>query len=276
MNLNSRYFVKICFEMKIITLLTDFTETDGYTGIMKGVIHGIALDVKIIDLSHEIPPRNVLQAALLLGRSAPYFPDGTVHVGVVDPGVGTARRGIAAKFGRQYFVGPDNGLCTIPLKQAAESGTPAQIFSLENPDYKLPTVSRSFHGRDVFAPAAAHIVNGVDIQAFGKTVDDPQLLEIPSPRKIKDGWVGEILYADAFGNLASNIGTEHLAAQEKNCILIKGIEIDGIKNTFGEGRPGELIAMVDSFGDLSVCVVNGSAAEQLGASAGDELRIIST
>jgi len=255
--------------MKVITLLTDFTETDGYVGIMKGVILGIAPDARIVDLSHDIPPQNVLQAALTLGRSAPYFPEGTIHVGVIDPGVGTERRGMACRFGGQYFVGPDNGLCTLLLEQTRINGGEVQLVSLENPDYRLPEVSRSFHGRDVFAPAAAHLAAGAELASFGGPISDPVLLEIPEPRSTAAGWEGEVLYADAFGNLAVNIRREHLADAGSVDILVKERKLPGISETFGDGRPGELTAIIDSFGFLSICVVNGSAAKRLDASAGE-------
>lgn len=255
--------------MNIITLITDFTEADGYVGIMKGVILGIAPSARIVDLSHDIPPQNVLQAALTLGRSAPYFPEGTIHVGVIDPGVGTDRRGMAARFGDQFFIGPDNGLCTLLLKHTGENRKEAKMVSLDNPDYQLAVVSRSFHGRDVFAPAAAHLAAGAELASFGKPITDPVLLEIPEPRPTATGWEGEVLYADAFGNLAVNIRREHLADAGSVDILIKERNISGIRDTFGEGKPGEVTAIIDSFGYLSICAVNGSATERLNASAGE-------
>jgi len=259
--------------MKIITLLTDFTETDGYVGIMKGVILGLAPAARIVDLSHDMPPQNVLQAALTLGRCAPYFPEGTIHVGVIDPGVGTERRGMAARIGRQYFVGPDNGLCTRLIQDAKEKNEPMEMFSLDTPDYQLPEVSRSFHGRDVFAPAAAHLAAGAELASFGEPITDPVLLEIPEPRPTAKGWEGEVLYADAFGNLTVNIRREQLADAGRVDILIKGRNIPGIRDTFGEGEPGELAAIIDSFGFLSICIVNGSAAERLDASAGEPVAV---
>jgi len=260
--------------MKLITLLTDFTERDGYVGVMKGVIYRIAPDARVVDLSHEIPPQNVFQAALLLGRSTPYFPDDTVHVGVVDPGVGTPRRAIAARLESQYFVGPDNGLMTLLYASTRSKGLPAQIHCLENPRYQLPEVSRSFHGRDIFAPAAAHLVNGTALSEFGDPVKDPILIDIPIPQRTHNGWTGSILYTDAFGNLSSNICAEYLSAGDNPYVIIGSHVIKKILNTFSEGREGEIVAILDSFGYLSVCVVNGSAAKLLKIKAGETILVV--
>jgi len=260
--------------MNWITLTTDFTEHDGYVGVMKGVIAGIAPQARVIDLSHTIAPQNVFQAALLLGRSVSYFPAGTVHVGVVDPGVGTARRGIAAQLGRQYFVGPDNGLLTLLYQQAQADGEPVRIHALENPDYRLAQVSRTFHGRDIFAPAAAHLAAGAPLESFGAAVMDPILLAMPRVEKTADGLIGSIIHVDAFGNLASNIRAETLADFENIHIILRNTVIEGISATFGNKAQGELVAVIDSFGFLSICVVNGSAAQQLRAGFGEQLQIV--
>ena len=260
--------------MNWITLTTDFTEHDGYVGVMKGVIAGIAPQARVIDLSHTIAPQDVLQAALLLGRSMPYFPAGTVHVAVVDPGVGTARRGIAAQLGRQYFIGPDNGLLTLPYQQAQSDGETVRIHALENPDYRLVQVSRTFHGRDIFAPAAAHLAVGAPLESFGAAVMDPILLEMPQAQKTADGLIGSIIHVDAFGNLASNIRAETLADFENIHIILRNTVIEGISATFGNKAQGELVAVIDSFGFLSICVVNGSAAQQLRAGFGEQLQIV--
>lgn len=260
--------------MNWITLTTDFTEHDGYVGVMKGVIAGIAPQARVIDLSHEVPPQNVFAGVLLLGRSLPYFPVGTVHVAVVDPGVGTARRGIAAQLGEQYFVGPDNGLITFLYHDCLEKKKTIAIHALENPDYQLPNVSRTFHGRDVFAPAAAYLANGAPLESFGAQVNDPVLLDVASPLIIDNGIQGEIIHVDAFGNMASNIRAEHLAHLENIHIILKNIKIEGISATFGKGLLGELVAVIDSFGYLSICVVNDSAAQKTGAGLGEKLLVI--
>jgi S-adenosylmethionine hydrolase len=260
--------------MNWITLTTDFTEHDGYVGVMKGVIAGIAPQARVIDLSHTVAPQDVFQAALLLGRSVPYFPAGTVHVAVVDPGVGTARRGIAALLGEKYFVGPDNGLLTLLYQQTQAQGETVRIHALENPDYRLAQVSRTFHGRDIFAPAAAHLAAGAPLESFGAAVMDPILLEMPQAQKTADGLIGSIIHVDAFGNLASNIRAETLADFENIHIILRNTVIEGISATFGNKAQGELVAVIDSFGFLSICVVNGSAAQQLRAVIGEQLQIV--
>jgi S-adenosylmethionine hydrolase len=265
-------FVKIINDMKLATLLTDFTDADGYPAVMKGVMLSIAPEINIVDISHSIPPQDVLRAALLLGCSAPYFPEGTMHVCVVDPGVGTQRRGIIAQLGNQFFVGPDNGFMTLVYRNALAAKEPARVFNLENPEFRLELVSRSFHGRDIFAPAAAHFLNGTPLESFGNKITDPVLLQIPKPRKTENGWEGSVLHIDAFGNLVTTIRAEHLA-QEKNHIILAGQTISGLLNTFGEGKPGELVAIIDSAGYLSVCIVNGSAKEVLDARVGDSVQI---
>src|SRR5574340_1407001 len=187
--------------MTVISLLTDFGISDEYVGVMKGVIWGIAPQARLADITHAIQPQNILHGALVLGRAYRYFPAGTVHLAVVDPGVGTARRGIALRVGAQTFVGPDNGLFTIPMG----SGEPVEAVSLDNPAYRLPAVSRTFHGRDIFAPAAAHVANGISLSALGEPVSDPVKLSIPQPTRMGNTWLAEVLLVDAFGNLITNL-----------------------------------------------------------------------
>jgi len=255
--------------MKWITLLTDFTEKDGYVGIMKGVILSIAPQTVIIDISHEVAPQDVLQAAFLLGRSAPYFPAGTIHVCVVDPGVGTERRGIIAQLGSQFFIGPDNGLMTLPYQYAVRDGLEIRIHALQNPDFQLSPVSHTFHGRDIFAPAAGYLANGIPLSNFGKSVPDPVLLDFPVPIRTYQGWQGEVISIDAFGNLACNLGSHHFMHPKSTEIRIKERMIKGLNKTFADRQPGDLVALLDSFGQLSICVVNGSAKDIIGVSVGE-------
>ena len=259
--------------MKIAVLLTDFTDADGYPAVMKGVMLGLVPDLQIIDLSHSVPHQDVLHAALLLGRSAPFFPAGTVFVCVVDPGVGTQRRGIIAQLGNQYFVGPDNGLMSVVYRNALAKKAPVRIFSLENPAFMLSPASSTFHGRDVFAPAAAHLLNGTPLEDFGAEVTDPVLLVLPEPVKTEAGWEGEVLHIDAFGNLGTSIRAEHLAHNAKITIILCGQTVSGLLNTFGEGRQGDLAAIIDSDGYLAICVVNGSARKELNANMGDSVLV---
>jgi S-adenosylmethionine hydrolase len=259
--------------MSLITLLTDFGMKDGNVGVMKGVILGIAPQAQIVDLSHLIPPQNLPEAALILARSAPYFPPETVHVVVVDPGVGTARRPIAGQLGSQRFVGPDNGVITLLLEHAERQGWPTAFCHLDRPQFWLPEISRVFHGRDIFAPAAAHLANGTTLSALGTPIGDPLCLKLPQPERTPAGWQGEIIHVDHFGNLASNILlenlTEWLSAPEAIRVRLCGTEIHGLVSTFGERAPGELVALFGSTGNLIVSVVNGSAAQKLGAGVGE-------
>jgi hypothetical protein len=252
-----------------ISMLTDFGLQDEFVGVMKGVIWGIAPDVNIADITHAVPPQNVLHGALVLGRAYRYFPAGSIHLAVVDPGVGTARRGIALRVGEHTFVGPDNGLFTVPLS----SGEPVEAVSLDNPAYRLSAVSRSFHGRDLFAPAAAYLASGVPLQALGEPVTDPVILEIPKPLRIANIWKAQVLLVDAFGNLITNLTEADLQGQTVAEIRCQGQVMHGVEVTFGSRQPGELMAMFDSTGSLSLCVVNGSAAQRLSAGPGTPLEV---
>jgi S-adenosylmethionine hydrolase len=260
--------------MAVITLLTDFGFKDGFTGVMHGVILGIAPDATIVDISHAISPQNVLEGSLVLAKSAPYFPPGTIHVAVVDPGVGTARRPLAARIGNQYFVGPDNGLFTGVIEAAEKSAQSMTFLHLIKPEYWLGEVSRSFHGRDIFAPVAAHLAKGVKLEDIGEVITDPAHIMIPRPEATADGWAGQVLAVDHFGNLLTNLTPEHIAPEKSLSISIGEAHISGLVQTFGERESGSVIAMIDSSGVLAIAVVNGSAAEKLrvGVGTGVSLR----
>lgn len=255
--------------MTVISLLTDFGLADEFVGVMKGVIWDIAPQAQLADITHAIRPQNVLQGALVLGRAYYYFPAGTVHLAVVDPGVGTARRGIALRVGEHFFVGPDNGLFSVPLG----SGEPFEVVSLDNPAYRLPAVSRTFHGRDIFAPAAAHLAIGVPLSAFGEPVTDPVMRSIPIPLRKGNSWQAEILLVDSFGNLITNLPTADLGDGQDIEVICGNVQIHGLSTTFGGHEAGSLIAMPDSSGMLSICVVNGSAAQRLQAGLGTPVEI---
>ncbi|MFZ1040869.1 MAG: SAM-dependent chlorinase/fluorinase [Anaerolineales bacterium] len=264
--------------MAIITLMTDFGIKDGNVGVMKGVIWGICPQVQISDLSHMIGAQNVREASLILSRSAPYFPNGTVHVVVVDPGVGTARRPMAAQIGDWFYVGPDNGIITLLLERAEKENWVFRFVQLDRTKYWLSNVSYVFHGRDIFSPVAAYLANGVPLSDLGTEFTDPVRLQLPQPQRISNGWRGEIIHIDHFGNLASNIRVENLgdAIQHKDKITVKidGVEIKGMVNTFGERAEGEVIALLGSTGSLIISVVNGNAATKLGVKVGDEIEAI--
>jgi S-adenosyl-L-methionine hydrolase (adenosine-forming) len=260
--------------LKIITLLTDFGLQDGYPGVMKGVIWGIAPEAQIADLTHFIHPQNVLEGALVLGRSAPYFPTGTIHTAVVDPGVGTQRRPIAAWLGNFYFVGPDNGLFTVLFERAQQQGDKIQIIHLDRPGYWLPEISRVFHGRDIFAPVAAHLANGIPLVELGTPMSNPQVLEIPRPQSTGEGWLGQVVMIDYFGNLATNLERQHLAGIGAVRVRIAGQEIRGLLNTFADAETGQLAAMYGEANDLMIAVNNGSAAQFLDVKVGEPVEVL--
>lgn len=260
--------------MSIITLLTDFGLKDGNVGVMKGVIWKIAPEAQIADLSHLIPPQDVQDGALILSRSAPYFPPGTVHVAVVDPGVGTTRRPIAARLGGQFFVLPDNGLITLLLEQAEAASEIVEFVHLDQAQYWLPAVSHVFHGRDIFAPSAAHLANGVLLTELGTPIHDPQRLKFPVPTRTDLGLLGEVIHIDHFGNLSTSIRRQHLGELAALRVRLAGVEIAGLVRTFGERPSGDLVALYGSTDYLIVSVVNGSAAQTLGVKVGDPVEVI--
>jgi S-adenosylmethionine hydrolase len=261
--------------MTVITLTTDFGSGDYEAGVLKGVIWKIAPTVNIADLSHEINPHDILEAALLLWRATPYFPDGTIHVAVIDPGVGTSRRGLAAQIGSQYFVGPDNGLFTLVASRARASQDIISFVHLDQPEYWLPEISPVFHGRDVFAAVAAHLGTGLPLDSLGKAIYDPIQLEIPEPVRTQTGWLGQVIHIDHFGNLSTNLNASHVINIKEVIITIEGKHIAGLASTFGERPVGTLITLLDSSGSLTISVVNGSAAQLLNAHQGDTVEIFS-
>ncbi len=261
--------------MPVITLTTDFGNKDGFVGTMKGVIWGICPEARIADISHEVAPQNVSEGAITLWRAAPFFPVGTVHIAVVDPGVGTERRALAARIGAQYFVGPDNGLCTPLVEGAQREGLESTFVALDKPQYWLPQVSRTFHGRDIFAPAGAHLALGVPLEELGSLITDPMLQPLAKPEKMASGYRAQIAVVDAFGNLTTNLPWPEVAGR-KLLISIKGRVIHGLSTSYGQHQPGELIALVDSENFIEIAVVNGSAAKMLDARAGDPVEVLFT
>jgi S-adenosylmethionine hydrolase len=259
--------------MTCISILTDFGLKDGNVGVMKGVIWGIAPTALISDLSHDISPQNILEAAFVLRRAAPYFPKGTIHLVIVDPGVGTERRGIAGEIGAYRFVGPDNGVITRLVDFALEKGWSRRFVHLDRPEYWLPEVSHVFHGRDIFAPVAAHLAGGAPLEAVGTPIEDPVLLSLPEPIKTQDGILGEVIYIDHFGSLVTNLRSSDLQADQIVSVEIRGLKVEGIVNTFGDRDPGSLIALFSSTGDLIVSVVNGSASLLVDGEVGDKVKV---
>jgi S-adenosylmethionine hydrolase len=252
--------------MAIITLTTDFGLADGYVGIMKGVILGIARDVELVDLSHDIPPQDVREAIYVLDGAAPYFPAGTVHLAVVDPGVGSERRALVVRTGRACYVGPDNGLFTRPL---AEPGV--QAWELDRPEFWRPQVSSTFHGRDIFAPVAAHLANGVPAAEMGHAIADPVRLAVAGPARAADGAIrGQVVHVDRFGNLITDVPTSWVAGEGWRC-GIGGETIMGLSGTYAAADPGALLMLIGSGGTLEIAERNGNAARRLGVVVGEEV-----
>ena len=260
--------------MKFVSLLTDFGLRDGYAGVMKGVIWRIAPQVQIADISHHISPQNIMEGAIVWGRSVSYFPEGTVHVGVIDPGVGTQRRPVAARIGNQYFVMPDNGLISWVLDEAEAKDQVVAFVHLNNPKYWLAEISNVFHGRDIFSPAGAHLANGVSLEDLGEPINDPVRLHIPSPQRNPAGVRGEVIYIDHFGNLATNLRSEDLSEMGEVSVKIDDTTIHGLSQTFGQQPDGALVALFNSAGSLEVAVVNGSAERRLQVSTGDPVTVV--
>lgn len=258
--------------VSFLTLTTDFGASPG---VMKGVIWRIAPHVQIADLSHTIRPYDVRQAAFSLARQVEYFPENTIHVAVVDPGVGTTRRPIAAQIGPQRVVGPDNGIFTLLLQRAAQAGWPVRVVHTNKTVYWLPQVSDIFHGRDVFAPVAAHWAAGTPLEALGEVIHDPVCLDVPRPQPTTSGVAGEVtLIFPHFGNVLTNLQRQDLEDWEAVTIRLCGVEIHGLVRTFGERPAGELIALFGSSGHLMIAVVNGRATDRLQPSIGDRVEVL--
>lgn len=254
----------------IITLLTDFGLEDGYVGIMKGVILSLNPAVRLVDLSHEVPPQDIVSGALVLQSAWRYFPPGTIHLAVVDPGVGSGRRAMAAAWGEHFLVGPDNGLFSLVFAEQ----TPLSMVCLENPRYFLPEVSATFHGRDIFAPVAAHLSRGVTLSSLGPGLFDPVRLVLPVPRFGAAAVAGEIIASDHFGNLISNIpwGKLHSWLRGRPASLrVRGQVIPHLVTTYNDASAGSLLALGGSHGYLEIACRQGSAAQVLGAGVGEEV-----
>ena len=255
----------------IITLTTDFGTRDPFVGAMKGVILRIAPQARLVDLTHEVAPHDVWEAALALEAAVGFFPPGTVHLAVVDPGVGSARRPLAVSARGQHFVGPDNGLFSFLF---AEEGWSA--VCLEAAAYRLPRVSPTFHGRDIFAPAAAHLALGTPLRAFGSPVADPVLIRWPSARREAGALVGEVLHADRFGNLVASLRAadlEGLGPGESLVVEVEGKEVGGIVGCFADLPPRGAGALVGSSDRLEIAVREGSALEKTGARRGSRVSV---
>jgi hypothetical protein len=250
----------------IITLLTDFGTRDAFVGIMKGAMLGIAPDVHLVDLSHEVSPQDVLAGALLLRSAVPFFPLGSIHVAVVDPGVGSRRRAIVVETREALFVGPDNGLLSL----AAPAEAVVRMVHLTNSQYFLPRLSSTFHGRDVFAPVAAHLSRGVPLEVLGPTIPSMERLSLPAIERTETQLVGSIIAIDHFGNLITNITEADLLPfpRETLWVSIGPVQIQGVVAAYAAVPLGTTAALINSWGMLEIAVRNGSAAQQLYAPIG--------
>jgi hypothetical protein len=250
----------------IITLTTDFGLSDHFVGVMKGVILGIAPAAQLVDISHGVRPYEIADGAFTIAQAYRYFPKKTIHVVVVDPGVGTARRPLLAGMAGQYFIAPDNGVLSMVFSRESP-----KVRHITNERFFLDPVSRTFHGRDVFSPVAAHLASGVTPAQFGRRIDDYLRASFDQPKQTgKGAWTGTILKADHFGNLATNFHVDQFPSVRTHAFALQaGLKaITRLALTFSECAPGELFVIVGSSGYLEVATSQGSAAEALGCSAG--------
>jgi hypothetical protein len=255
----------------LITLTTDFGLRDPFVGIMKGVILSICPSARLVDLTHDLEPQDILAGCLALEAALPFFPDGTVHLAVVDPGVGSARRAIALRAGARYLVGPDNGLLTFAVERPGWTAV-----SLTAPEYRRPEVSQTFHGRDVFAPAAAYLAAGVPLERLGPTIDDPVRLAVPGCQLEGDTLVGQVLAVDRFGNLTTSIPAARLVeirGRGAPTVQVGGRPVGGLVGSYAEGDEDRAAVIVGSTGRLEIFVRSGSARVLLGADRGAPVRV---
>ena len=251
----------------VVALLTDFGTRDHYAGTLKGVMLGICPDATLVDIGHDVAAHDVLGGALELAACYRYFPRGTVFLVVVDPGVGSSRRGIAADIGDYKFVAPDNGVLSAVFREA----TPKKVVELTERKYALPTVSRTFEGRDRFAPAAAYLAKGIALVSLGKRITDYHTLDLPAVAAVNGELRGEVVRVDRFGNLITNIDRrafEQFVEQRPIAIDIGGREIPRIVATYAEAPPGELCALFGSTDHLEVAINAGDAAAALALGRG--------
>lgn len=256
-------------KLGILTLTSDFGHDGPYVAAMKGIILGRAPGVTLVDVSHSIAPQNILEGAYVLAGIVDAFPPGTVHLAVVDPGVGTDRRLLAARVADQWFVLPDNGLLSGVLLGRSSQ----EIREITSESIRRPQVSHTFHGRDLMAPAAAHLVSGGDPAELGPHIDRVVNLANFRPRDDENGGlVGEVIFRDTFGNLITNVRSELLTCNGNGqcewSLEIAGEKIIGLSRTYGEHEPGNLLAVVGSSGWIEVAVANGDASRHLGVGPG--------
>ncbi len=260
---------------RIITLTTDFGIRDTYVGIMKGVILGINPDVQIVDLTHAIPPQDIHEAAFTIYAAHRYFPTGTIHTIVVDPGVGTDRQAIVCEIEGTFFVCPDNGVLTYLLQNIGNTAEHAMnAVAIQNPDYFLPEVSNTFHGRDIFAPVAAHLSLGVPLTNIGTLKQDLVEFPILTPQVSQNTITGHIVKIDRFGNGITNIA-ENTFANDTSAyeIRVRNTRLKQINRAYAESEIGEPLAIIGSYGLLEIAINGGNAEISLGLKWGDVVEV---
>ncbi|HUU85974.1 MAG TPA: SAM-dependent chlorinase/fluorinase [Phycisphaerae bacterium] len=260
--------------MPLITLLTDFGTRDQYVASLKGVILHIAPSATVVDVTHKIPPRDVIRAALMLRQIWPWYPPGTIHVAVVDPGVGSRRRILAGRYDGRFVVAPDNGLVSMLHRELRVEA----MHVVENPRYMLGKVSPTFHGRDIMAPVAAHLASGVPIEKLGPPTDHLEILKFATPERMPDySIVGEVLYADQFGNLVTNIARNHLLQTYQHRsgveVYLDGVRIGPIRTSYHEVDSGKPLALIGSDNHLEIAVNCGHAGQTLSANRGSKVEV---
>jgi S-adenosylmethionine hydrolase len=257
----------------IITLTTDFGTDNAYVAQMKGVILSINPNAVLVDVTHDIPPQDIRQAALILADATPRFPSGSVHICVVDPGVGTERRIVCAEIAKQHYVAPDNGL----LSYLTRNTQPTSAVAITNRSYWLPVVSSTFHGRDIMAPVAAHLSLGMNAKVLGQPAGELTPLDWPETVVEHGRITGAVIAKDSFGNLITNIQRDELSAMgsfESTVVCCGGRTVVGIVDTYGQRSPGSVIALFGSSERLEIAVVNGNAAKLLPIRIGDPVAVM--
>lgn len=255
----------------IITLTTDFGTADGFVGAMKGVISSLAPHAVLVDITHDVPPHDISAGAFALETACPYFPPATIHVVVVDPGVGSTRAALLVEAAHGRFLAPDNGVLTsvVPANDAA------QVYALDRPEFWRPAVSATFHGRDVFAPVAAHLAHGVRPELLGTPTARMERLSWPQPERRGDEIRGEVIHVDRFGNLITNVRWEDLAEESQDIRMrIRDYEIAGIAPYYA--AEDGLMVVVNSGGRLEIALPGASAARTLHIDVGEQIRVFST
>ena len=268
----------------LITLTTDFGTSDPYVGLVKGVVLGINPNVTLVNITHEIAPQNVLQGAFLLGNSYGFFPAHSIHLAVVDPGVGTARRPVLLDTPQGRFIGPDNGILSYVLlangqpapTKVGQVALPPQCraYHLTNPRFWLRPLSSTFHGRDLFGPVAGHLSLGVSPRELGEEISSLICLPVATPEWDDSRVLGRVVHIDRFGNLVTDLRASLFQDNERVMVQVGGREIQGLSASYAEGR--EILALIGSCNTLEVAVKNGSAVARLGSRIGDTVTVVRT